>query len=287
MTDDGEAGLGGARSAKRTLRTALRQLSVATIVFGVASSAAAQLADPSSPTQRSGSALTDETSPAETNPGADPLGEQAEAATPAALSGPVVPPAVPAPTSGSDEPRSWLAPPQEQPQIASSSSPSTTLLLVLLLGATAAGAYWLKKKRGSSALEKQLGQARVHVLASSRIGPKANAVAIEFADQVLLLGVTETNVSVLQSLDKNAVSLAISTRAAGEQANPAPSPSASFRNYLDASMGRDPEPSAAERLAELTADRANVRARPARELVDIEGQAAGLAARLKKRTWEG
>jgi hypothetical protein len=60
-----------------------------------------------------------------------------------------------------------------------------------------------------------------------------------------------------------------------------------FKSYLDNQLDRDREPSAAERLAELTSDRTNVRSRATRELVDVEGQAAGLAARLQKRTWEG
>lgn len=71
---------------------------------------------------------------------------------------------------------------------------------LVLLSALGGAAIWLRKRRvGLAALPE--AEARLKVLASSRVGPKAFAVTASVGGRVMLLGVTDHNVSHLAWLD--------------------------------------------------------------------------------------
>ncbi len=175
------------------------------------------------------------------------------------------------------------------------------LLVVLGLGLAALRA---RKRRGATTRQAQ--PARVQVLGTSRIGPKAHATVIEVAGRVLLLGVTDHSVQRLLWLNEpdakrssrdepfsyfdSEPPQATAPRALFQAAAPVDAAnengSRSFRDILGALLGRSPReaPSAAEQIA---ADTADVFESP--ELgggvpagIQVEGQAAGLAARFRK-----
>lgn len=128
------------------------------------------------------------------------------------------------------------------------------------------------------------------MLASNRIGPRAHAVAVEFGGKVYLLGVTDNQVSCLETLSAEDVALHL---ARGEKTELGLSPSEDlqqratlqqarvFRAHLENSLTQQAARGAAEELAEQMADPVKFKSRTTTELVDVEGQAAGLAARLK------
>jgi MYXO-CTERM domain-containing protein len=102
--------------------------------------------------------------------------------------------------------KSWLLDGAES--TASAASPKsiagpnigTTAAAVLLLAALGGVALWLRRRKAA------LGQmpdseARLNVLASSRVGPKAYAVTASLGGRVMLLGVTDHNVTHLAWLD--------------------------------------------------------------------------------------
>jgi flagellar biogenesis protein FliO len=75
----------------------------------------------------------------------------------------------------------------------------TAAALVLLLGLGGAALWLRKRKAGLGQLTD--AEARLKVLASSRVGPKAYAVTASVAGRTMLLGVTDHNVSHLAWLD--------------------------------------------------------------------------------------
>lgn len=102
------------------------------------------------------------------------------------------------------EDRSWLRQSSDhEPGVASGSdskSPVLTLLALLLVAGLGAGALWLqRKKRAQSPLTG--ADARLTLLSSTRVGPKAFAVSAEVNGRVLLLGVTDHSVTHLAWLD--------------------------------------------------------------------------------------
>lgn len=101
-----------------------------------------------------------------------------------------------------------------------------------------------------------------------------------------MLGVTENQVTCLHTFPKENSAEEPEVEAYEEDAPTTAlvrrSSRAPFRNYLDRSLEEAPEESAAESLASNTRDRASVRRRE-KTLVDVEGQAAGLAARLDRQ----
>jgi flagellar biogenesis protein FliO len=118
----------------------------------------------------------------------------------------------PSASTGPDAPdaslvqRSWLAKgssPTLQPAAETSSGSSGftlgALLLVLGLGAAAVVLHFRKRKLGAAPLT--ASEARLTVLSSSRIGPKAFAVSAHVGGRVVLLGVTDHNVTHLAWLD--------------------------------------------------------------------------------------
>ncbi len=222
--------------------------------------------------------------------------ESAESAEPEESNAPEQPapsaeaaPELAEPASPTGSSRDWLAQPQQPTPLAQdSSAPLGTWALFGLL-AVGGVAFWYQQRKKKERVAKQLGQAELLVLASSRIGPKAHAVAVEFGGRVLVLGVTDSNVSCLQTLQREDLLPAqtggseLVNSIGGSQVSPGHA--ARFKTYLDDNMTAD-DASPAAQLAHATADRTTFggRARPAEDLVNIEGQAAGLAARLGKRS---
>jgi len=102
------------------------------------------------------------------------------------------------------EDRSWLRQGGDfEPSAATGSdshSPVLTLLALLLVAGLGAGALWLQRKKRT--LSPIAGaDARLTLLSSTRVGPKAYAVSAEVSGRVLLLGVTDHSVTHLAWLD--------------------------------------------------------------------------------------
>lgn len=203
----------------------------------------------------------------------------------------------------------WLAPPRGTPNTATSGVGWTPWILLLTLSAVG-GALFLQRNKVRQRVKRQYGKAEIHVLASNRVGPKAHAVAIEFGGSVYLLGVTDESVRRLDTLTKEQVQASIAEAGEGsgqederagldlpppaeaddeEEDEPRGRPEgrlprrgqAPFKAYLDQSVKRaEGGVSPAEQLAQNLSDRTSLKGRGRPELVDIEGQAAGLAARL-------
>lgn len=215
----------------------------------------------------------------------------------------------PNPAAAGTNTPSWLAPPRGTPNTATSGVGWTPWILLLTLSAVG-GALFLQRNKVRQRVKRQYGKAEIHVLASNRIGPKAHAVAIEFGGSVYLLGVTDDSVRRLDTLTKEQVqaSIAEASEGSGQEDERAgldlPPPAeaddeeddeprgrpegrlprrgqAPFKAYLDQSVKRaEGGVSPAEQLAQNLSDRTSLKGRGRPELVDIEGQAAGLAARL-------
>lgn len=199
--------------------------------------------------------------------------------------------------SSDDAPRPWL---REGPPVAGEPpvrrSSWGLVVAGVVLAALAGGALYRRWQTRSPA---HCGvQSRIRVLYSTQVGPKSRLVTVLIGDQVLLLGVTDTQVSSLGWLSEAAVAPAGVAKPgdpAAEACGPtdlsllrgAPSPQgAGFRDALrKAAIYRDDEESAATLLALETQDVVACRARPEGDglgAVDVEGQAAGLIARLSK-----
>jgi flagellar biogenesis protein FliO len=112
----------------------------------------------------------------------------------------------PAPTSA----RSWLARSSSAPVVDNVSQPASgpgtgftlgAVLIVVALGAAAVVLRFKKRKQ----LPLAPSESRLTVLSSSRVGPKAYAVTAHVNGRVLLLGVTDHNVSNLGWLDTREV----------------------------------------------------------------------------------
>jgi flagellar biogenesis protein FliO len=108
------------------------------------------------------------------------------------------------PPDASIEDRSWLRQRSGfEPSGAASSdshSPVLTLLALLLVAGLGVGALWLQRRKRT--LSPITGtDARLTLLSSTRVGPKAYAVSAEVSGRVLLLGVTDHSVTHLAWLD--------------------------------------------------------------------------------------
>lgn len=108
----------------------------------------------------------------------------------------------------SQEPkRSWLRQGRAteeaaKPEPQSSGDWSMSVLALVLLGGLAGGAVVMKLRRGAPA--PWLPPAAVRVITTTRLTPKASLITAEVHGRVLLLGVTDQNVTELGWLDGNA-----------------------------------------------------------------------------------
>lgn len=127
--------------------------------------------------------------------------------------GPAVPPgmepedfvsAADAPDASVEE-RSWIGPSAREPgpalaPSASTHSPLLSVLALVLVAGLGGGALWLQRRKVKAS---PLGtvESRLTLLSSTRVGPKAFAVSAEVNGRVLLLGVTDHQVTNLGWLD--------------------------------------------------------------------------------------
>ncbi len=200
--------------------------------------------------------------------------------------------------------RAWLS--QRSPKSAMK-EPSTgmgwrTALLILFLVALGGGALYLRTHRPAS-VKKRIKH--LEIVDTASVGPKAQAVVARVGGRLLLLGVTESNVQRLAWLDEeqegegdNVIDFesralarrgaSVPARAELEQASLEARPRR-FRDILRSVIQREPEIGAPERPEEdaavlLASEMQDViKPRAARTVIDIEQQAAGLAARLRER----
>ncbi len=200
-------------------------------------------------------------------------------------------------------PRSWLRQTTHEVAGAANAAQKQTvpwrgLLAVLVVGGLGLAAINARRKRRGPLAHHALTP---RVLGSTRVGPKAQAMVIEVAGRVLLLGVTDGSVQKLAWLDKgNAAETSTkggfslfeseppkeTPRLLSNASAPAVAENGSsrFREVLAALLGRQAAtPSAAEQIAAETED---VYAGPGGAAPApgpaVEGQAAGLAARFAK-----
>ncbi|MCC6666607.1 MAG: flagellar biosynthetic protein FliO [Polyangiaceae bacterium] len=186
----------------------------------------------------------------------------------------------------SDAPRAWLSqrgqPPLGNDRAGGSPSGARALLGLVAMAALAGGVMFWRKKRDRAVKTEQAGL-MLEVLASTRLGPKAQAVVARVGKKVVLLGVTEHSVQKLAWLDGR--KLTAPAAALPEPAAPVePRPQApGFAQVIRDVLGRTPPARPADAavvLAEETRDVyvPSAERRPAR----IETQAAGLVARLRE-----
>jgi flagellar biogenesis protein FliO len=202
--------------------------------------------------------------------------------------------------------RAWLAPhtTPKATQVAGGATVGLTRsLAVLALTAVLGGAAMYLRQKKTKPPRKS--SAALRVLGSTRVGQRGELVLAEVAGRKILLGVTDSAVRKLGWIDTddqeqgNAVELA-RPRLVGQAAAGTRIPSEeplertfmprSFRDvFKDAlgGLGRSSDDSAATQLAERTRDtfsrsQPTPAARQAPVMVDIEGQAQGLLARLRE-----
>lgn len=213
----------------------------------------------------------------------------------------------------------WLAPHSEKPH-AAASGPSLGLgrsLGVLLLTSLLGGcALYLRSQKGKLPKSKLAPQLRV--ISSTKLGGRAQLVLAEVAGRKILLGVTDGSVNKLAWLEPDAeaeeelaltaaqpryvaagVDLAARTRSDTAPAAPA---KRSFRELVAAAVGNlgrpdddDDDDSAASSIAAETRDTftrsaprptdirtAQVGRKAGPQMLNVEGQARGLVARLRE-----
>jgi flagellar biogenesis protein FliO len=221
---------------------------------------------------------------------------------PPAVQVPVAPvlvaPVKPAPSA------SWLVKrPAPKAATGKSALPSAGRLLgvVMVLGTLGALVLYLKRRGRPAALPPAQKQQKLAVVSSTRIGPRAHAVVVEVSGRKLLLGVTETSVQRLAFIDeaeldeeeleparsplrRDAPLRPVPSRFQAAPVAPAPRPG--FADILKTAFKKR-EPLAASDAALVLASEtrdvvggkavaANVR------MLDVEGQAKGLLARLSE-----
>ena len=211
--------------------------------------------------------------------------------------------------------KSWLRPESPERSAATGSSSSgaalaKSLALMAVLGG--AGYFlWRRSRRVTDTVP--VKHPHIRVLSGTPIGPKARAVVAEFGGRLILLGVTEHSVRRLAWLD-SAIEEApehtkdVSTPPAGDAfrapsgrtktgtvtartTTSTPHHTSKFSEVLRDAVGMKPKQmeDPALVLAESTHDRltlqtSNAEALGGSDYMDVEGQAAGLIARLNRRT---
>jgi flagellar biogenesis protein FliO len=205
--------------------------------------------------------------------------------------------------------RSWLAPHADKPPSRAATGSTVglgrSLAVLLLTGVLGGAALYLRRKKSTPA--RASSTVGLRVLSSTRVGHRADLVLAEVGGRKILLGVTESAVQKLGWIDADeqadesasserprlvAPSVLPSARAQNEaQAVERASIGRSFRNVLKDAIGFGASAvndSAASQLADQTRDtfaRAPAPSgagRRAPVMVDVEGQARGLLARLKE-----
>jgi flagellar biogenesis protein FliO len=235
---------------------------------------------------------------------ADPTAPAAPVAAPPVVQAPPAPvaavPAAAAPSPAPAKPADWLR--KDKPVAARTLDTKRTpsplrvggmLLLVATLGGVA---YYAKRKKQLAKPVLPKGE-KLHVLGTTRVGPKASAVVVEIGGKRILLGVTENAVSTLAWLDDerdaavevsedSQVSARATTRAVDDVAAAGPS---GFLRVLRNAVGTGVKPAApVDELARSTRDEVRLSKRePARtapvETEAFEGQVMGLAKRRKEQ----
>jgi flagellar biogenesis protein FliO len=100
--------------------------------------------------------------------------------------------------------RPWLAEPHKKPLATAESAPFPWKSAVLLVGVASLGALaWRRRKSGRSHVKADRS-ARLSVLDSVRVGPRAQLVLTRIGDRTLLLGVTEDSVRRIAWIDQPA-----------------------------------------------------------------------------------
>ena len=196
--------------------------------------------------------------------------------------------AKPITSSATSSERDWLA--SRKPAWQEPTSSGFGAWGVLLGLVVVAGVVWFQmrkfQRRKASGSHPELT-----VLARSRVGTRSEVVVVEFGGAVMMLGVTESQITCLQTLPENLVdrpaehgAFEAEQRDLNEQGNPLHA--VQFAAHLE--RGLEESTSPAIELAKLTSDSTHVGGRSKRRhLVDIEGQAAGLAERLQRRESQG
>lgn len=188
----------------------------------------------------------------------------------------------------SDAPRAWLSQRGQAPlsndRAGGSPSGARALLGLVAMAALAGGVMFWRKKRDRAVKTEQAGL-MLEVLASTRLGPKAQAVVARVGKKVVLLGVTEHSVQKLAWLDGRKLTAPAPAVAVAEPVAPIEPPlqAPGFAQVIRDVLGRTPPARPADAavvLAEETRDVyvPSAERRPAR----IETQAAGLVARLRE-----
>ncbi len=224
-----------------------------------------------------------------------------------------------APTPGeparvAEAPRTWLKQ-SGAPEVSSKQGGGSSwgpIAAGVLLASLVAGALYRRRQLRRLAVQKRVS--RIRVLEATRVGAKAQLVTALVGERVLLLGVTDAQVSALGWLEPDELGTgeqsgatavaavrpgeridALASKYAATEPTPHVSAAARFKGVLRDAMGgaaeRDvSDDMAAVRLANRTQDvvacsreavRRSADAR-ASDAMDVEGQAAGLIARLSK-----
>jgi flagellar biogenesis protein FliO len=209
----------------------------------------------------------------------------------------------------SEAPRSWLAP-HASPKPSHVATGATvglgrSLAVLALAGVLGGAALYFRQKKNKPARKSTAG---LRVLSSTRVGHRAELVLAEVGGRKILLGVTESAVRKLGWIDSDEQENEAAVTAqrprlvprsafSGGRVQSEPEPverpagvGRSFRDVLKDAMGGFTKPaaddSAATQLAVQTRD-TFTRSPSATErrgalMVDVEGQAQGLLARLKE-----
>lgn len=140
---------------------------------------------------------------------------------------------VPKPKPAAAADRAWLRTPAPKPPVAAApSGPSrwrVVLMTALVLGLGGAAVYIRRQRR----VVVRAVRSELTVLTSTRVGPKAQVVAVSVSGRKLLLGVTDSHVSSLGWLDSEPEGDAV----APDDELPAEAPAAASRAALEPPRG--------------------------------------------------